>query len=147
MNTDSKTYQAYAKAHAKRSPMARDIVRAFWVGGLICVIGELLKLLYSSLTIPEDLIKILIPVTLIFIAGLMTGIGVFDNIAKYAGAGTLVPITGFANSMIATAMDTKSEGMIMGVGAKMFIVAGPVIVYGTVASLIYGVILWIAERV
>lgn len=95
----------------------------------------------------EDNVKVLVPVTLIFIAALLTGIGWFDKIAKHAGAGTLVPITGFANAVVAPAIDTKSEGFVLGVGAKMFTIAGPVIVYGTVASVIYGVIYWIMQMI
>ena len=100
--------------------------------------------LYLYLKIDETTVRTLVPVTLVFIATLLTGIGVFDSIAKYAGAGTLVPITGFANAVVAPALDDKSEGLVMGVGAKMFTIAGPVIVYGVIASVIYGVIYWIS---
>lgn len=100
-----------------------------------------------ALSLTEDNVKVLVPVTLIFIAALLTGIGWFDKIAKHAGAGTLVPITGFANAVVAPAIDTKSEGFVLGVGAKMFTIAGPVIVYGTVASVIYGVIYWIMQMI
>jgi stage V sporulation protein AC len=96
------------------------------------------------LKIEEQEVKTLVPITLVFAASLLTGIGVFDSIAKYAGAGTLVPITGFSNAVIAPALDDKSEGLILGVGAKMFTIAGPVIVYGTISSVIYGIVYWIS---
>lgn len=93
--------------------------------------------------LPEDTVKILVPCTLIFLAAFFTGIGIFDDIARFAGAGTLVPITGFANAMASPAIDDKSEGLVMGVGAKMFTIAGPVIVYGVLTSVLYGVVYWI----
>ena len=113
------------------------------VGGLICTFAEYLYNVYLWLKISEDTVKILVPVTLIFLAALFTGLGIFDKLAKHAGAGTLVPITGFANAVVSPALDTKAEGYILGVGAKMFTIAGPVIVYGTVASVVYGLIYWI----
>ena len=111
----------------------------------MCACAEALLDLYKSVGIVEDTARTLVSVTFIFTAGLLTGIGVFDDIARFAGAGTLVPITGFANSIVASAIDDKSEGFILGVGAKMFAVAGPVIVYGTLSSAIYGVIYWLTE--
>ena len=125
------------------SPKIKDFVWAFCVGGLICVIGQLFTELFKMLDISEDIIKMLVPVTLIFIAALLTGLKVFHKIAKHAGAGTLVPITGFANAVVSTAIEFKNEGWIFGVGANMFKIAGPVVVYGTVASVIYGVVYWI----
>jgi len=147
MNTDKKTYKKFADARAKKSPCIKNCMRAFLVGGAICVIGQGFHDLYTALKIPEESVKVLVPVTLIFIAALLTGIGVFDTIAKFAGAGTLVPITGFSNAVTAPALDTKSEGFILGVGAKIFTVAGPVILYGTLAGAIYGVIYWICATV
>lgn len=136
-------YANYADKRSKKSPLILDCLRAFLVGGLICSIGQGFTELYTALNVSEETVKILVPVTLIFITALLTGLGIFDNIAKFAGAGTLVPITGFANAVSSPAIDCKSEGFILGVGAKMFTIAGPVIVYGTVASVIYGVIYWI----
>ncbi len=125
------------------SPKLKDFILAYCVGGLICVIGQLFKELYGYLGLDEKVIKMLIPSTLIFIAALLTGLKLFDKIAKHAGAGTLVPITGFANAVVSPAIEFKSEGFILGVGAKMFTIAGPVIVYGVSASVIYGLIYWI----
>ena len=117
---------------------------AFLVGGGICAFAEMLYNIYLVLKIEEDDVRVLVPVTLVFLAALATGLGFFDSLAKHAGAGTLVPITGFSNAVISPALDDKSEGLVMGIGAKMFTVSGPVIVYGVVASVIYGVIYWLS---
>ena len=138
-------YAKYAEARAKKSPLLLDVLKAFMVGGLICSIGQGFTELYSWLDIKQDNVKTLVPVTLIFIASVLTGLGIFDNIAKFAGAGTLVPITGFSNAVVSTALDSKGEGFVLGVGANMFKIAGPVIAYGTLASVIYGVIYWIMK--
>ncbi|MBQ6702178.1 MAG: stage V sporulation protein AC [Clostridia bacterium] len=143
MANQKSDYQIYADRTAKKSPILLDCCKAFTVGGGICAFAELLYKLYSKTSLSEDTVKICVPVTLIFITALLTGLGVFDKIAKHAGAGTLVPITGFANAVVSPALDTKTEGYILGVGAKMFIIAGPVIVYGTVASVVYGVVYWV----
>ena len=136
-------YANYADKRSKKSPLILDCLRALLVGGLICSVGQGFTELYTALNVSEETVKILVPVTLIFITALLTGLGIFDNIAKFAGAGTLVPITGFANAVSSPAIDCKSEGFVLGVGAKMFTIAGPVSVYGTVASVIYGIICWI----
>ncbi len=136
-------FAEYADKRAKKSPLLSDVLRAFCVGGLICSLGQGLTEIYSALDIKTDNVKTLVPVTLIFIASLLTGLGIFDNIAKFAGAGTLVPITGFSNAVVSTALDSKGEGFVLGVGANMFKIAGPVIAYGTLASVIYGAIYWI----
>ena len=130
----------------KNSPKSRTSVnclRAFSVGGGICLLGQVILTLYTQLGIGEDEAKTLTSCTLIFVGVLLTAIGVYDKIAKRAGAGTLVPITGFANAMCSSAIEFKSEGFITGVGTKMFTIAGPVIVYGVAAATLYGVILWI----
>lgn len=130
----------------KSSPPSKKIknfLKAYAVGGLICVIGQLFKELYEYLGLSSEVVKMLIPVTLIFIAALLTGLKIFEKIAKHAGAGTLVPITGFANAVVSPAIEFKKEGFILGVGANMFKIAGPVIVYGVLASVAYGVIYWI----
>ena len=144
MNMDKKQYKKYASAHAKRSPIIKNCFFAFLIGGSICLLGELLCMLYRSLPIiPSSQAPTLTSITLIFISVLLTGLGVYDKIAKLAGAGTLLPITGFANAVASPAIDARSEGYILGVGAKIFIVSGPVILYGTLAGTIYGVIYWV----
>lgn len=140
---NKKAYGEYVKARMPKSPLLKDCAFAFLVGGLICSLAESLLHLYLYWKIPEETAKTLVPVTLVFVSALLTGLGVFDDIAKFAGAGTLVPITGFANAVAAPAIENKSEGLIMGVGAKMFTIAGPVIVYGTLCSVVYGVIYWL----
>ncbi|MBQ3101312.1 MAG: stage V sporulation protein AC [Clostridia bacterium] len=140
MKISNSEYKKLAESTARRSPVFKNCVAAFLVGGTICTLGQGLKNLYEYLKLPDDSVKTLVPVSLIFIAVLLTGLGIFDKIAKFAGAGTLVPITGFANAVASPAIDTKAEGFILGVGAKMFTIAGPVIVYGTVASVVYGLI-------
>ncbi len=138
-------YAKYSEKRAQKSPLLYDVLKAFSVGGLICAIGQGLTELYTAIDIKTETVKTLVPVTLIFIASLLTGLGIFDNIAKFAGAGTLVPITGFSNAVVSTALDSKGEGFVLGVGANMFKIAGPVIAYGTLASVLYGVIYWIAK--
>ena len=141
---NKKEYKKYAEKRAKKSHLLFDCLKAFLTGGGICTLGQVLLELYRRWTGNEDIAKLLVPVTLIFLAALFTGIGVFDKLAKHAGAGTLVPITGFANAVVSPAIDTKSEGYIMGVGANMFKIAGPVILSGTVAGTVYGVVYWIS---
>ena len=128
---------------APKSPIKKDCFNAFWIGGLICVIGQLFMNLYSYLGLDETNAGTAASMSLVVISALLTGLSLYDNIAKHAGAGTLVPITGFANAIAAPAVEFKTEGFVLGVGANMFKIAGPVIVYGTVASVIYGVIYWI----
>ncbi|MBR6513917.1 MAG: stage V sporulation protein AC [Clostridia bacterium] len=141
---NKKEYKKYAEKRAKKSPLLPDCLKAFLVGGSICTLGQVLSNLYKRWTGNEDVAKMLVPVTLIFLAALFTGIGWFDKLAKHAGAGTLVPITGFANAVVSPAIDTKSEGFILGVGAKIFTIAGPVILYGITAGAVYGVIYWVS---
>ena len=147
MKLSKENYKKYADARAPKSPLGRDCLRAFLTGGLICTLAQGLTALYTG---PCGLSKeeggTLTAVTLVFLAAVLTGIGVFDRIAKFAGAGTLVPITGFSNAVASPAIDAKSEGLILGVGAKVFTVAGPVLLYGTLAGTLYGVIYWIAGK-
>ena len=141
------SYAKYTEALAPKSPLLKDCIMAFLVGGFICVIGQgLLDLYGGPLGLSEKDAGTLCSVTLVFIAALLTGIGVFDDIARRAGAGTLVPITGFANAVVSPAIEFKSEGYITGVASKMFIIAGPVIVYGIIASVVYGLILYLKGR-
>ena len=144
MDINKEEYKNYVKKHAPKSPILKNCILAFLFGGGICVIGQLLFDVYSGITNYEnDNVYALVTMTLIFIAALLTGLSVFDDIAKHAGAGTLVPVTGFANAVVSPAIDTKAEGLVLGIGAKIFTVAGPVILYGILAGTVYGVILWI----
>ena len=127
----------------KKSSKLKDVKREYAVGGFSCVINPLFKEWFKTIDMPEKVVKAAIPSLLIFIAAWLTGLKLFDKIAKHAGAGTLVPITGFANAVVSPAIEYKSEGYVLGLGAKMFTIAGPVIVYGTLASVIYGIILYI----
>lgn len=137
-----KEYDRIVQKNSPKSNCPLNCLKAFLIGGLICTIGQGLFALYDSLGLDEKLSKTLVSITLIFLGILLTAIGVYDKLARHAGAGTLVPITGFANSMSSPAIEFKSEGFITGLGAKMFIIAGPVLVYGISASVIYGAILW-----
>lgn len=141
----SEEYKKYAEAHAGRSPVVKNALAAFWVGGTICVLGQLLYDTYLTLGLSVPAASVLVTVTLIFLSALLTALGVFDRIARYAGAGTLVPVTGFANAVVSPAIDTKSEGLVTGVGAKIFTVAGPVLLFGTLAGAVYGVILYVVR--
>ena len=126
-----------------QSPIWKDCLNAFWIGGLICVLGQLAMNGYSALGLDEKLSATATAMSLVTLSALLTGLSLYDNIAKFAGAGTLVPITGFANAIAAPAVEFKTEGMILGTAAKMFTIAGPVIVYGISASVVYGLIYWI----
>ena len=136
-------YKKYTYAHAEKSDILRNCARAFISGGAICVFAQLLGDCYSLLGASGKTASSLVSVTLIFLAVILTGIGIFDKLARFAGAGILVPITGFANSVVAPALDTKTEGLVPGVGAKIFTVAGPVILYGTLASVIWGTVYYL----
>lgn len=135
-----KEYQKIVDKHSGKSPILKDTFRAFFVGGLICTLGEIFRKTYLSAGLGKDMAGSATAITLIFIASVLTAFGIFDRIGKYAGAGTLVPITGFSNAVTSPAMEFKSEGMVPGTATKIFTVAGPVIVYGTLSSVIAGVI-------
>ena len=128
------------KKHSPKSRILRDSTFAFLFGGMICVLGELILRLYLSFGIERETAGMLLTVTLILLASLVTGLGLFDRIARYAGAGTLVPVTGFSNAVVSEAMDSASEGIVLGVGAKIFTVAGPVILFGVASGVLYGLI-------
>lgn len=145
MRPTDKEYGEMTKKLSPPSPKVKDFAFAFIIGGLICVIGQLLTEWYAYLDLPEKVVKMAVPSTLVFAAAILTGLKLFDKIAKHAGAGTLVPITGFANAVVSPAIEFKSEGWVLGLGAKMFTIAGPVIVYGTAASVLYGLILYIVK--
>ena len=138
-------YGRLVKEMSPKSPLKKDLVKSFVVGGLICLLGQVAVNCYKGLGLEQQDASTAASMTLVAISALLTGLSLYDNIAKHAGAGTLVPITGFANSIAAPAVEFKTEGFILGVGAKMFTIAGPVIVYGTVASVVYGVVLWVTS--
>ena len=138
-----KEYGKLVEDMAPKSPIFRDCFNAFWIGGLICVIGQIFMNCYSAWGLEKDAAGTATSITLVSLSALLTGLSLYDNIAKHAGAGTLVPITGFANAIAAPAVEFKTEGMILGTAAKMFTIAGPVIVYGLTASVVYGLIYWI----
>ncbi len=140
-----KEYAKLVSSMQPKSPLWKDCLNAFWIGGLICTLGQLILNGYTALGLEEQAASTAECMTLVALSALLTGLSLYDNIAKHAGAGTLVPITGFANAVSSPAIEFKTEGMILGTAAKMFTIAGPVIVYGTVASVIYGVIYWIID--
>lgn len=136
-------YGRLVKQMSPRSPMWRDCLNAFWIGGLICTLGQVFVNWYTSLGLDKEMAGTAASMSLVALSAILTGFSLYDNIAKHAGAGTLVPITGFANAIAAPAVEFKTEGFVLGVGAKMFTIAGPVIVYGVSASVVYGLIYWI----
>ena len=138
-----KEYGKLISSMAPKSPIVKDCFNAFWIGGLICAIGQLILNGYTAMGLDETNAGTATSMTLVALSALLTGFSLYDNIAKYAGAGTLVPITGFANAISAPAVEFKTEGFILGVGAKIFTIAGPVILYGVTASVVYGFIYWI----
>lgn len=138
-----KEYAQLVQKAAPKSPMGKDCLNAFWIGGLICVLGQILINSYSAAGLDKDSAATATSITLVTLSALLTGLSLYDNLAKYGGAGTLVPITGFANAIAAPAVEFKTEGFILGVGAKLFTIAGPVIVYGLSASVVYGFLYWL----
>ena len=145
MDMTNSEYDKLVNKRAKSSPMGRNILWAFLIGGLICTIGQVLLNFYQSMGLDQDSAGAAVSITLILATALLTGLGWFDNLAKLAGAGTLVPITGFANAMVSPAMEFKNEGLVTGTAVKLFTVAGPVLVFGISSSVIYGLILWIIQ--
>lgn len=138
-----KQYDQYVKQKSPNSNIVKDCLLAFLIGGAICVLGQLFQFLYLHFGYATEQAATLVSITMIFIGSLLTALNLYDDIAKYGGAGTIVPITGFANSIVSSAMEFKSEGYIMGMGAKMFTIAGPVIVFGTIASIVYGILFFL----
>ena len=136
-------YAQMVKEKTPKSPLGADLLRAFLVGGIICCVGQGLLELYQWAGLSERQAAPAVSITLIFLGALLTGLGIYDNIARFAGAGSIVPITGFANSVVSPALEFKSEGFVTGMAVKMFTVAGPVIVFGTLASVIYGLCLYL----
>ena len=141
-----KEKQQLIKKHSPKSPILKDTILAFLFGGLICSFGEFILHSYINIfSIDEKTASMLVTLTLILIASILTSVGVFDKIARIAGAGTLVPVTGFANAVVSEAMDSASEGYVLGVGAKIFTVAGPVILFGISSGVIYGIIIFVSN--
>ena len=136
-----KEYQEYVKAISPKSPLAKDTVLAFIIGGGICTVGQLVQNGYMAAGLDRQSAGTATAMTLVALSALLTGLNLYHKIARFGGAGTLVPITGFANAVVSPALDFRSEGFVTGMAAKMFTVAGPVIVFGTLASVVYGVIL------
>ena len=145
MEMSPKEYQQYVHQKAKKSPIVKDTVLAFVIGGLICVIGQVIQNGWSAAGLNQEDAGTATSCTLVFLSALLTGLNLYNKIARFGGAGTLVPITGFANSVVSPAIDFKSEGFITGMAAKMFVVAGPVIVFGTAASVVYGIVLMVLQ--
>ena len=140
MKISSLQYDRLVKEYSPNSHIWVDTLNAFWTGGLICVLGQLVLSCWGALGLSDDLSATATAVTMVFLGALLTGLGIYDRIAKVAGAGTIVPITGFANSVVSPAMEFKTEGFVMGVSAKLFTIAGPVLVYGVGASVLYGIV-------
>ena len=146
MNMTNSEYNNYIKSMAPGSPVVKDMVMAFIVGGLICCLGQGLSMVYSQVAgLGEEDAATAVSMTLIFLSAILTGLNIYDKIAQFAGAGTLVPITGFANSVVSPALEYKPEGMILGVASKLFQIAGPVITFGISASVVYGLILCLLQ--
>ena len=141
MDMTPKEYQAYVKAKAPSSPIIRDCLRAFLVGGLICTLGQAIQNGWLAAGLSKDDAGAATACSLVLLSAVLTGLNVYSNIGRFGGAGSLIPITGFANAVVSPAIDFKAEGLITGMAAKMFTVAGPVIVFGSLASVIYGVVL------
>ena len=145
MDMTPKEYQQYVQRKSKKSPILKDVALAFVIGGLICVVGQAIQNGWSAAGLNEEDAGTATSCTMVLLSALLTGFNLYNKIARYGGAGTLVPITGFANAVVSPAIDFKSEGFVTGMAAKMFTVAGPVIVFGTLASAIYGVILMLLQ--
>lgn len=146
MRMSKKEYCEFVKQREPKSPLGMDLLRAFVVGGLICCIGQALSMLYERYAgLDKESAGTAVSITLVGLSAILTGLNVYDQIARFAGAGTLVPITGFANSVVSPALEFKSEGFILGTAAKMFTIAGPVITFGLAASVVYGLILCIFQ--
>ncbi len=146
MKMNKQEYNQYLKKKTPNSPIVKDCIIAFLVGGGICCIGQGISDLLG-IWIHNDEVKLWLPICMVFLGALFTAIGVYDKLGKYAGGGSIIPITGFANSIASAAIEFKHEGFILGLGAKIFQIAGPVIAYGVVASMIYGVIYWIMQMI
>ena len=147
MNMTPKEYNRYVARLAKKSPLGKDLLNSFLIGGLICVVGQLILNGYTALELSEQDAAAATSVSLVFLSAVLTALSVYDDLAKIAGAGTLVPITGFANAVVSPTIEFKAEGWVTGVGARIFGIAGPVIAFGTLASFVWGVLYWLLGKV
>lgn len=145
MNLTPEEYKKVSQKYSRNSPLLKDCTMAFLIGGLICCIGQALTTLYMYWGLEQEVASAVTSVSLVFLSALLTGFNVYDNIAKFAGAGTLVPITGFANAVVSPALEFKSEGFVLGVGAKLFVIAGPVLVYGLSSGIVVGIIAFLFQ--
>ena len=146
MHMTNEEYNKYVSSLAKKSPLWKDLLNSFWIGGLICVVGQLIMNGWKMAGLEKDAVSAATAISLVFLSAVLTGLSIYDDIAKTAGAGTIVPITGFANAVVSPAIEFKAEGFVTGMAAKMFTIAGPVIVYGTTASVVYGIIYWLCTK-
>lgn len=146
MDMSRKEYQEYVKQKSKKSPIVKDTVLAFLIGGTICVMGQLIRNGWTAYGLAAEDAATATSISLVFLSVLLTALNLYNKLGRYGGAGTLVPITGFANAVSSPAIDFRAEGIVTGMAAKMFLVAGPVIVFGTTASVVYGVVLWIIQN-
>lgn len=143
MNMKKADYKRLSNEKTPNSPIIMDVLLAFIIGGAICVFGQVIMNIYKSSGLSKEEASSATSITLVFLGAFFTGLGWYDKLAKHAGAGTVVPITGFANSIVSPAMEFKSEGLVLGIGAKMFAIAGPVLVYGITTAVIYGIFVYI----
>lgn len=146
-NMSNEEYSAYVKKMSPNSKLLPNMLKAFLIGGLICSLGQAILNFWASMGLDKDASGSAASICLVFLGALLTGLGLYDDLAKHGGAGTLVPITGFANAVVSPALEFKTEGFITGTAAKMFIIAGPVIVYGISASVVYGLVLWLLSLI
>ena len=147
MDMTPKEYQDYVAQKQQPSPIAKDTILAFLIGGTICILGQLIQTGWGAFGLAQEEAGMMTSVSLVFLSISLTALNLYNKIARFGGAGTLVPITGFANAVASPAIDFRAEGIITGMAAKMFVVAGPVIVFGTVSSVVYGVIYWILQQI
>ena len=145
MDLSPKEYQKYVKEKEAKSPIVKDVILAFVIGGAVCVVGQLIMNGWASVGLNKEDAGTAMSCSLVLLSALLTGLNLYNKLARFGGAGTLVPITGFANAVVSPAIDFKSEGFVTGMAAKMFVIAGPVIVFGTLASVIYGVVLMLLQ--
>lgn len=146
MKMTKQEYDKYVRKLSPKSPIWKDMCNAFWVGGLICTVGQAFRSGFEGMGLDQDATGTATCIAMIFLGALLTALSLYDNIAKIGGAGTLVPITGFSNAVVSPAMEFRSEGFVTGLAVKLFSIAGPVIAYGNAASVVYGLIFWLIGK-